>query len=293
VQKKETSKLHNKIANDMMDYINNHIDTDINIDQMAMEFNVSKFHFHRIFKEQMGENIYKTIKSIRLQKASNLLITNKHSTITQIASMCGYSSQSSFLRAFKERFEQTPKGWRSGGYKEYSSKIMSSYESAPIVDKDYANLEPKIVKPPKKIAYYIREKGYSKNVSPLWQKIKAWVYTNSITEFEQISIYHDNPVITKPEDCYYVAAIVPKNGRNLKDTNLPSFEIYQGLCACFDFEGEYADILKLVHWVYHHWLPNSGYEAIPFPSYTIFEKNYFLDEKGHFKATYYLPIQYS
>ena len=38
-----------------------------------------------------------TIKSIRLQKASNLLLTNIHSTISQIANQCGYSSQTSFL----------------------------------------------------------------------------------------------------------------------------------------------------------------------------------------------------
>ena len=76
MHKKETSLQHSKIANDMMNYINEHIATDINIDQLVFEFNISKFHFHRIFKEQIGTNIYETIKSIRLQKASNLLITN-------------------------------------------------------------------------------------------------------------------------------------------------------------------------------------------------------------------------
>jgi AraC family transcriptional regulator len=99
MKKKETSLLHSKIANEMMNYINTYIDTDININQMAQEFNISKFHFHRIFKEQMGENIYECIKSIRLQKASNLLITNESSTISKIASLCGYSSQTSFIRS--------------------------------------------------------------------------------------------------------------------------------------------------------------------------------------------------
>ncbi len=77
----------------------------------------------------MGTNIYETIKSIRLQKASNLLITNQHSTITNIANMCGYSSQTSFIRAFKSRFNQTPKIWRNGGYKEYSNKIIKKIQN--------------------------------------------------------------------------------------------------------------------------------------------------------------------
>ena len=38
--------------------------------------------------------------------------------------MTGYGSQTSFLRAFKERFLMTPKMWKNGGYKEYSNKIV-------------------------------------------------------------------------------------------------------------------------------------------------------------------------
>lgn len=290
--KKQTNLIHSQIANDMMDYINNHIDTDINIDELALEFKISKFHFHRIFKEQMGANIYETIKSIRLQKASNLLITNKHSTITKIANMCGYSSQTSFLRAFKERFEQTPKQWRKGGYKDYSNKILSICKTVSLIGEDYSCFEPRIVKTQKKIAYYIREKGYGTKSKQIWQKMKAWIYTNEITEYEQIGIYHDNPIITKHSDCYYVAAVVPYGKVNLDNTNLPSFEIHSTLCACFNFEGEYSDILKLIQWVYHYWLPNSGYEATTIPSYTIFDNNHFLDEEEFFKGIYYLPINF-
>jgi len=130
MHKKETPHLrHSRLANDLMNYITDHIDTDINIDELSEEFGVSKFHFHKIFKEQMGVNIYEMIKSIRLQKASNLLITNRRSTITEIATMCGYSSQTSFIRAFKQRFEMTPKAWRQGGYREYSNRILSSSET--------------------------------------------------------------------------------------------------------------------------------------------------------------------
>lgn len=293
MKKKETSLLHSKIANEMMNYINTYIDTDININQMAQEFKISKFHFQRIFKEQMGENIYECIKSIRLQKASNLLITNESSTISKIASSCGYSSQTSFLRAFKERFEQTPKQWRKGGYKEYSNNILNIYASVSLIDKDYITDEPKIVKIEKRIAYYIREKGHGSDSRKNWQKLKAWVYTNNIHEYSQVGIYHDNPIITKPEDCHYVASIVIKEEALLSDTNLPYFNLYSGLCAKFAFEGKYEDILKLIQWVYHYWLPSSGYEATTIPSYIKFKKNDFFDDSGEFVASFYIPIAFS
>jgi len=292
MHKKETNLHHSKLANNMMNYINDNIDTDINIDQLARDFGISKYHFHRIFKEQMGTNIYETIKSIRLQKASNLLITNKYSTITEIANMCGYSSQTSFIRAFKNRFDQTPKIWRKGGYKEYSNKILSSSQAASLSSADFSHLIPKIVKTKRKIAYYIRQKGYNQKAVQTWQKMMAWVYTNDIVEYEQVAVYHDNPIITPLEECYYVACIAMNEDKILENTNLPFFEIHENLCATFEVEGKFGDILKLIQWVYHHWLPNSGFETSTFPSYSIFKKNHFLNDDGIFKVIYYVPVRY-
>ncbi|MBP6713215.1 MAG: helix-turn-helix domain-containing protein, partial [Aliarcobacter sp.] len=90
--KKSTHEKRAKIANYVMNYIYKYIDTNINIDELSLELKISKFHLHRIFKEEFKKNIYESIKSIRLQKAANLLITNKYSTITNIANMTGYSS---------------------------------------------------------------------------------------------------------------------------------------------------------------------------------------------------------
>jgi len=292
MHKKSTSLHHSTLANNMMTYIYKNIDTDINMDELCVEYKISKYHFHRIFKEQMGTNIYETIKSIRLQKASNLLITNKYSTITEVASMCGYSSQTSFIRAFKNRFEQTPKLWRNGGYKSYSNKILNSSQSASLSNANFSYLEPKIIKTKRKKAYYIRQKGYNEKAVQTWQKLMAWVYTNDIVSYEQIAFYHDNPIITPLEDCYYVACIALDEDKTLTNTNLPLFYIEEMLCAVFEVEGKFGDILKLIQWVYHHWLLKSGFETTTFPSYSIFEKNHFLNEDGYFKIKYFVPVRY-
>jgi AraC family transcriptional regulator len=292
MHKKETSLRHGKIANDLVSYIVDYIETDINIDQLSVEFGVSKYHLHKIFKEQMGINIYEMIKSVRLQKASSLLITNKHSTITEVAAMCGYSSQTSFIRAFKQRFEMTPKVWRAGGYKEYSNKILSGSLTASISNADFSYLRPKIVKTDSKIAYYIRHRGYNRDVTSIWQKMQAWIYTNEIDQYEEIGLYHDNPIITPLDSCNYVACIVPKERKQLTNTNLPTTEIYGGIYATFEVEGRYGDILKLIQWVYHQWLPDSGYETTTKPSYTIFKKNHFLSDDDLFSVTYYVPVRY-
>jgi AraC family transcriptional regulator len=288
--KKSTHEKRAKIANDVMNYIYKYIDTDINIDELSIELKVSKFHLHRIFKEEFGKNIYESIKSIRLQKASNLLITNKYSTITDISSMCGYSSQTSFLRAFKQRFEMTPKIWKSGGYKQYSNniveKITNQNKSITIFD-----IEPVIVKMPEIKGYYIRHQGYDLSIKKTWQKLQTWIYTNDIKDYKQMALHHDNPIITPLEECQYIAIVSLEND-DFKNVSLPSLIIPKGIYAKFSLTGKYGDVIKLIQWVYHYWLIDSGYETTPNPSYTIYHKNHFLSSDEEFILDYYLPIKY-
>jgi AraC family transcriptional regulator len=294
MHKKSTKNKHVQIVNDAMYYIYQHIDTDINLDELAMSFNISKVHFHKIFKEQMGKNIYGTIKSIRLHKASNLLLTNRSSTITQIANMCGYSSQTSFIRAFKERFHQTPKEWKQGGFKEYSKNILDACTNPFTKDLSVQNLEAKIVTYKFKTLYYIRQYGYQREkLFKTWQKLQAWIYTNKIKKYELIALYHDNPVVTPLNESFYVASVMPTEKYNLSNTNLPHFKLKEILCAKFDIKGIHGDILKFIQWVYHEWLPKSGFETTTNPAFTVFKENHYLNDTGRFEASFYLPIQLS
>lgn len=288
--KKDTYEKRAKIANDVMNYIYKFIDTNINIDELSMELNISKFHLHRIFKDEFGKNIYESIKSIRLQKASNLLITNKYSTITNIAQMTGYSSQTSFLRAFKERFEMTPKEWKNGGYKEYSNKIVEKFSTnSQIID--FSKIEPIIVKMPEMKGYYIRHKGYDKSIKKTWQKLQTWIYTNDIKEYKQMALHHDNPIITPLEECQYIAIVCLENDE-LQNITLPSLIIPKGIYAKFSLSGKYGDVIKLIQWAYHIWLIQSGYETTTNPSFTVYHKNHFLSDDGLFDLDFYLPIRY-
>ena len=288
--KKVTFEKRTKLANDVMNYIYKYIDTNINIDELSCELNISKFHLHRIFKDEFGKNIYESIKSIRLQKAANLLITNKFSTITDISKMTGYSSQTSFLRSFKQRFSMTPKEWKQGGYKEYSNKIVEKISNN-IKEIDF-DIEPTIVKMPEIKGYYIRHKGYDKTIKQTWAKLQTWIYTNDIKAYKQMALHHDNPIITPLEDCQYIAIAVLENEENLKNLSLPSLVVPKGVYAKFSLSGKYGDVIKLIQWVYHTWLIKSGYETTTNPSYTIYHKNHFLSEDEEFNLDFYLPIQY-
>ncbi len=280
--KNKTIKEHQKVVDSALYYIYRYIDTDINIDTLCQDLNISRYHFQRVFKAIMGVNIYEYIKSIRLQRSASLLLTNKGATISEIAQMCGYSSQSSFIRAFKAKFNTTPKLWRSGEYKSYAKANLKDL-------KTFEHIEPKILKTTPIEAHYIRHKGYTKELKLIWQKLQSWVYHQDIKEYRYIALYHDNPIVTPLSECGYIATVEIVDGIATKD-DLSTFIIPSSVCATFEIEGAYGDILKLIEWVYNNWLPNSGFEATTLPSYTIFKQNHFLDN-SHFVATYYLPIR--
>jgi len=287
--KKETLQEHTKIANDIIYYVYKYIDTNINLDELSQNLSVSKFHMHRIFKNEFGKNVYESIKSIRLQKAASLLLTNKNSTITQIAKMCGYSSQTSFAKVFKEKFLMTPKEWKSGGYNSYVETILTKSQSASSSTAEFSSLKPTILKMPQMRVYYIRHRGYDRSIKEAWQKLQTWTLCNDITNFTQIGLHHDNPTIIPLNECQYIACVSVE--KELKDATLPTLLIPEGVYAKFDFQGKYGDVLKFMNWVYFEWLIQSGYETTTNPSYAIYHKNHFLSDDEEFNLSYYIPIK--
>jgi AraC family transcriptional regulator len=292
--KKETLQKRVQISNNILYYIYTHIYTTINLDELSQDLHVSKFHMHRIFKEVFGKNIYETIKNIRLQKASNLLLTNKYSTITDVANLCGYSSQTSFIRTFKERFNMTPKEWKKGGYKLYSDSILQQSQKAMNSTATFEHLEPSIVKRDEIDSYYIRHNGYNPSIKQTWQKLQTWIFTNNLSDFQQIALFHDNPTITPLSECQYVACIALKESKPVQSQShqLPKFKIASGVYAKFDFNGEQGDILKFIHWVYHEWLPKSEYETSIKPPYAVYKKNNYLNDDASFEMSFFIPIKY-
>lgn len=274
-----------------MYYIYTHIDTEINLDELAEAFSINKFYMHKIFKEIFGFNIYESIKSIRLQKASTLLLTNHYSTISEIGLECGYSSQTSFIRAFKERFSMTPKQWRKGGDRVYSQTLIQDSPFSQISTESFEKLIPTVVKMPQMRAYYIRHRGYEEKIRQTWQKIHTWIFSHDIEDYTMISLFHDNPAVTPLSECQHVACIVLEDSLDTLDTRLPMLTISKGVYAKFDIEGKRGDLINFIHWLYHEWLPKSDYETTTKPPYAIYRKNHHLSEDGLFEMSFYLSIR--
>lgn len=71
------------------------------LEMLAADLQVSPFHLSRLFTDETGMSIPKFLRLRRMEIAAELLREGKKS-VTEIAMMVGYSSLSSFNRAFVE-----------------------------------------------------------------------------------------------------------------------------------------------------------------------------------------------
>ena len=102
-----------KIVNLTEDYIENNIDEKILIDDLADYVSISRFHFHRIFKEYTGESIHQFISRVKIERSAMFMLVRKDLTITEIAYRYGYSESSSYTRAFKRHFKMSPRTFKT------------------------------------------------------------------------------------------------------------------------------------------------------------------------------------
>ena len=78
---------------------------------MAKEAALSKYHFSRIFKKETGFSPLEYVFNTKINLAKTILITTNRK-IADIALDLGFSSESSFINAFKSRTGFSPNGFR-------------------------------------------------------------------------------------------------------------------------------------------------------------------------------------
>jgi len=91
----------------LMTYIDNHIDEDLSLDTLSNEFFVSKYHIAHVFKENLGISIHQYILKKRLAITKDAILSQ--SDISEAYLQCGFNDYSSFYRAFKKEYGKSPK----------------------------------------------------------------------------------------------------------------------------------------------------------------------------------------
>ena len=113
---------------DLLDWIDNNLDSRLDIETVSRRAGYSKWHLQRIFKEHTGSPLAEYIRAQKLQKSVERLAQSDE-PILNVAIALGFDSQQSFNRSFKRQYGQAPGAWRRSigcrGSRQMSQKFTS------------------------------------------------------------------------------------------------------------------------------------------------------------------------
>jgi AraC family transcriptional regulator len=103
--------LHPHRLQQVIDYVNEYLDQDIKLTDLAECAGMSQYYFVHLFKQAMGITPHQYLIQQRVERAKQLLKL-KNVVISDIAFQCGFNSQSHLTRIFRQVTGMTPKSYR-------------------------------------------------------------------------------------------------------------------------------------------------------------------------------------
>lgn len=252
-QSTPTKDIYLQKVNKVVEYINNHLDSPLDIKTLAGISSFSTFHFHRIMKAYLKEPLYEYISRIRLETAARLLRYSQL-PIQEIGDNIGYDTPSSLSKAFKLKFGISPVEYRNN--KEYIIQRKSH------IDEGFELKSPKIKELKDRRVIYIRLLGaysdcdYGAAYEKLWNHIKI----NKLFSvgMEVLSICYDDPMVTQDNKCRTDACVVIRK-ETTPDGDIGVKELEGGLFAIFTHKGPYEQLSVVYDNIFAKWLPGSEY----------------------------------
>jgi len=92
-------------------YIENHLHEEIGLEDVASKAALSPYHYHRVFRDEVGMTVVDYIRHRRMSLASTAL-RSTDTGILDISLACGFESQEAFTRAFRKMYGMPPGRFR-------------------------------------------------------------------------------------------------------------------------------------------------------------------------------------
>ena len=287
METRDSSTIRSEVINKAINYIFEHIDENITVDDVANHCAYSKYHLTRMFKEDTDEALYQFIKRVRLERSAWRLKVEKEKSVTEIGGECGYSS-SNFATAFKKHLDISPVDFRK--VSEYMVEKSSFSQGLTLDDLEDAGNLITIENIESFWVIYERKKGNYHNLPVEWCEFIEKYSHLATEETMYIECTIDDPSITDEDNCMYeLCQSVSLNNPGLKESEgILTHKFEGGKYAVYHFKG-YPQFLFLIYQeVFCRWLSKTGNHLDERPIMDIYRN---VGEDGYMEIDICFPIK--
>lgn len=279
---------------EMIDYIESHLDDKLDLDDLAVKMNYSKYHLHRMFTAIVGMPVHVYIQRRRLTEAAKKLVFSDEE-ILSIALSSGYETQRSFTKAFRALFRCSPNTFRK--HQRYLP-FQLRFEINEI-DKGSDHMILEIEQRPLDkcllVGYHhATEKGF-RGIGKCWHKLHKTKesipyridpdFLIGVNDYTKYALVEDG----SPHFDYYAVSQVSELGPLPK--GMTTLELPPSLYVVFRFKGHNEDSMEQIsNYIYKEWFPSSTCCLNDKACYDFVKYSEFTDEKGFNTMEYWVPI---
>jgi AraC family transcriptional regulator len=303
-------KDYQKRIRTVLAYIQENLSEKLPLEKLSALAFFSPFHFQKIFSRYLGESPKQYIMRLRLERVAHYLNLYPDLKVSEAAFQCGFSSSSTFIRAFKKYYGTTPEAFRKLSLDEIS-KIGTSkpvkgksidikpYEfwQTNLTNDEYTsltstmNIEVKTIRS-LKIAFMESHLGDEDAIPAAFKSLMRWAEPRDLitSETRFIGIMLDLPFFTEYAKCRYRACITLPEGialsREIGVASIPT-----GKYACYSIKGTIQSVFRSLEVFKHQWLDQSGYQIAGITGFELYSENPATKPYESFNRQVFIPIK--
>jgi AraC family transcriptional regulator len=256
----------------VLDYIDWHLDGDLDLETLSQVAAFSKFHFHRQFRATFELSVHRYVQLARMKCASYELAWEDAQSVTDIAMDAGYDAPDAFARAFRQRLAQSPSSFRKspdwaswlsafGPLDNARNKLMQI-----IFDHDDVTIRDV---PPMPVAI-LEHRGDRATLGDTFQRFRAWCKAAGLspeTGRSSFMVFRSEREPAVPADYSMDICVGTDQPIEMNDAQMKTGVIPGGRCAVLRYPGNTNNLEPAALYLYRDWLPHSGEEVRDFPIY--------------------------
>jgi AraC family transcriptional regulator len=281
----------------VIDYLRDHLDKPLKLEDLAKVACLSEYHFHRVFGAMTGETVNEFTNRLRLEKAARLLTKTRQSA-TEIALECGFSSSATFSRSFNKAFNTSPTQYRKSGKLKNSKickELFPKHEYLlPMTDEEKKAAFPVEIRkfPAWEVAYIRVSNSFEVDrVLKAFEKMIEWLKSEKIYDKGTLfGMSIDDPAVTPKHLYRYEVCFASDVPFNCAD-GISKMKIPSRTYGVTRISGDIRLVATAWDYLLQGWLIKSNYEPDHAPGFEILLNKEKALDWSHFDLELAFPVK--